>query len=304
MASTNQSPFYQKAQGKFLSAQTNEERIAALEEMIKECPKHKSSENMLANLKTRYKKLKSQIEKVKKSGKSGKKGIKKEEMQAVIIGFTNSGKSSLLSILTNAKPKISEYNFTTKYPKIGIMNYPKGVQIQLIEIPAFESEYYDKSVVNTADIILILVTDFEEVNKIKNKLEKIKGKKIILFNKIDSFNNNEKRKISANLSSKKHKFVLISTETKEGIEELKEKIFKSFDKIRVYTKEHGKGKTDKPIILDKGEKVKDVAEKILKGFSEKVKETLVTGPSSKFSNQKVSLQHKLKDLDIVEFKMK
>lgn len=302
MASTNQSPAYQKAQGKFLTAQTNEEKLTALEEMIKECPKHKSSENMLANLKTRYKKLKSQIEKVKKSGKGGKKGIRKEEMQAVILGMTNSGKSSLLSTLTNARTKISEYNFTTKSPKIGIMDYPKGVQIQLVEIPAFESEYYDKSIVNTTDIILILVINLEDITKIKNKLEKIRGKKIIVFNKIDNLDSEKKRKISATLQSKKHEFVLISVKTKEGIEELKEKIFKSFDKIRVYTKEHNKGKADKPIILDKGKTVKDVAEKILKGFSEKVKETLITGPSSKFSNQKVSLQHKLKDLDVVEFK--
>ena len=48
--------------------------------------------------------------------------------------------------------------------------------------------------------------------------------------------------------------------------------------------------------------VKDVAEKILHGFSERVKETKITGPSSKFPNQKVGLQHQLKDLDVVEFR--
>ena len=49
-------------------------------------------------------------------------------------------------------------------------------------------------------------------------------------------------------------------------------------------------------------KVIHVAEKILKGFSKKVKETKIWGPSSKFPGQKVGLQHKLKDLDVVEFK--
>ena len=57
MASTNQSPFYQQAELKFASAQTEEGRIEALKEMIKECPKHKSSEKMLANLKNRLRKL-------------------------------------------------------------------------------------------------------------------------------------------------------------------------------------------------------------------------------------------------------
>jgi ribosome-interacting GTPase 1 len=83
---------------------------------------------------------------------------------------------------------------------------------------------------------------------------------------------------------------------------LKEKIFKSFNKIRVYTKEPGKKKTDRPIILKPDSTVKDVAEKILHGFSHRIKESRVTGPSGKFPNQKVGLQHKLKDLDTVEFK--
>ena len=56
MASTNQSPFYKKAEAKFLNAKTDEEKEGFLREMIKECPKHKSSEKMLANLKTRLKK--------------------------------------------------------------------------------------------------------------------------------------------------------------------------------------------------------------------------------------------------------
>lgn len=304
MASTNQSPAYQKAQGKFLSAITDEEKINALEEMIKECPKHKSSENMLANLKTRYKKLKNQIIKAKKSGKGRKKGIKKEEMQTVVIGMTNSGKSSLLSILTNAKPKTSEYNFTTKSPEIGIMNYPPGVQIQLIEIPAIESDYYDKSIANTADTILILVTNLEQINNIRNKLDRTKGKKIIVFNKIDSLDNEKKRKVYATLQSKKFNFILISTKTKEGIDGLKEKIFKDLDKIRIYTKEPKKEKSKKPIIMEKNSTVKEVAEKILTGFSEKVKETKIWGPSSKFSGQIIGLGHKLKDLDVVEFKTK
>mgnify|MGYP001558600259 FL=1 len=86
MASTNQSPFYIQAEKKFLAAQTNEEKLRGLEEMIRECPKHKSAEKMLANLKTRYIKLKEKMERTRKVSKgSAKKGIKKEDLQAVII---------------------------------------------------------------------------------------------------------------------------------------------------------------------------------------------------------------------------
>ncbi len=301
MASTNQSPAYLKAQGKFFSANTDEERLEALEGMIKECPKHKSSENMLANLKTRYKKLKVKITKVKKSGKSSFRGIKKEDMQIAIIGFANSGKSSLLSDLTNAQPKISEMQFTTKKPIIGMMNH-ETINMQIIENPAIESEYYDKGLTNTADTIIMLVENSEQINKIKEKLKKTKAEKIVAFNKTDKLNELQKRKLSATLQSKKYNFVLISTKTKENIEQLKEKIFQTFDKIRVYTKEPGKEKSPRPIIMKQNSTVKDVAEKILKGFSEKVKETKIWGPSSKFPGQKIGLKHKIKDLDIVEFK--
>jgi len=301
MASTNQSPFYQKAEAKFIDAQTDEERLKYLEEMIKECPKHKSSEKMLANLKTRYKKLKSQAEKSRRSGKSSKKGIKKETMQAVIVGFTNSGKSSLLKSLTNFEPKISPHKFTTKTPSIGTLNY-KNMNIQLIEAPAFNSEFYDRGLANTADTLLILVKDLEEIEKIKKGLEKARGKKIIIFNNKHKLN---VRKISATLQSKKHDFTLIDLNDFENIEELKEKIFKSFGRIRIFTKEPGKEfnrKTSRPLVLNPDSTINDAAEKILHGFSKKVKESFVTGPSGKFPNQKVGMKHVLKDLDVVEFK--
>jgi len=212
MASTNQSPQYQKAESKFLSAQNDGQRLEALEEMIKECPKHKSAEKMLAQLKTRFKKLKEKIERYKKVSKtSGKKGIKKEDMQAAIIGFTNSGKSSLISSLTNAKPKISSgenVSFTTKTPEIGMINYGQGIKIQLIEIPAIESEYYDKGLTNSADVILILVTKLAQIEEIRKHLEKVKGKQLIVFNKTDLLSNDEKRKITANLQSKKYNFTI------------------------------------------------------------------------------------------------
>ena len=97
--------------------------------------------------------------------------------------------------------------------------------------------------------------------------------------------------------------MLVSSQTGEGLEKLKDKIFQKFDKIRIYTKEpNKKEKSLKPIIMQRGSTAKDVAEKILKGFSKTIKEIKIWGPSSKFSGQKVGPKHKLKDLDVVEFK--
>ena len=61
-------------------------------------------------------------------------------------------------------------------------------------------------------------------------------------------------------------------------------------------------KSSRPIILLTESSVRNVAEKILKGFSSKIKETRIWGPSSKYPGQVVGLAHKMKDLDVVEFK--
>jgi len=299
----NAHPEYIAAEGEYLKAKSLDEKIEKLKKMISCAPAHKGGEKLRAQLKTRLKKLIEQKEKSKKTGKSQKIGIKKEDMQAVIIGKTNTGKSSLLNALTNAEAKISSTLFTTISPKIGMMNY-NGANIQIIENPAIESEYYDRGITHTTDILLILINSLDEIKEIEDVVGKDDKKRIILFSKSDLLNENEKRKLYATLQSKKYNFVIISALTGEGLDELKEKLFKSFEKLRIYTKEPGKEQSKTPIILEPGATARDVAEKILKGFSQKVRETKIWGPSSKFLGQIVGLNHELKDLDVVEFKTK
>ncbi len=300
MASTNQSPEYQKAEQNYLNTQTDDDRIYWLEEMIKECPKHKSAEKMLAQLKTRLKKLKEKINKSKKSGKS-KKGIKKEEMQAVFVGFTNTGKSSLLAKLTNATPKTSQNEFTTQEPEIGMLEY-KGTKMQLIDQPSLGNENFDIGITNTADTLLLTIKSIQEIPEIEKHLKKARGKRIIILTKSDTLNETQKRKLSETLKSKKYNFLLTSIYTDEGIEELKEKLFQSFGMIRVYLKEPGKPASDKPMTIEPNSTVLDIAKKISNSFAKTIKQTKITGPSAKFPNQKVSLNHKVKDLDTIEFK--
>jgi len=87
----------------------------------------------------------------------------------------------------------------------------------------------------------------------------------------------------------------------QNLEELKRKIISLMDVVRVYTKEPGKQPSQTPIVLDKGSTIKDAAESIAHGFSKKIVETRITGPSSKFPNQKVGITHIVKDRDIIEF---
>jgi uncharacterized protein len=281
---------YFEAEKKYLAAQTLEEKIERLKELIKTAPKHKSSENLLSELKTRLKKFLEKLDKNKKTGK-GKKGIRKDGYQVVLIGLTNSGKSLLLSKLTNATPKISENLYVTKEPEIGTMDF-EGIKIQIVDVPSIGSKDFDSGIINNADCLLIVIQFIEDLDKIESSIKKNNGKKIIVVNKIDKYSDEEVRKIDARCKSKRLNCSLISSKTGKGILELKGIIFKNSEMIRVYTKEPGKEANKDPVVLPNDSIVEDVAESIYKGFSKQIKEIRLTGPSGKFSNQRVGLKHK------------
>lgn len=296
----NAHPDYLAAEKEYLAAERLEDKIEKLKKMISLSPGHKGAENLRAQLKTRLKKFQGQLEKNKKTSKGTKTGIKKEGVQTIIIGFTNTGKSTLLDKLTNLHPKISPLNFTTKKPLVGMLKN-HGIEFQLIENPAIESEYYDRGLTHTADIILLILTKIEQIEELKKTLNSEKGKQIIVFNTKENLSESEKRKLTATMDSKKYNYVILNMQ--DSLEQLKNKLVENSGKIRVYTKEPGKpSDKNRPIILNPESSVKDVAEKILHGFSRNIKETKIWGPSSKFSGQKVGLKHILKDLDVVEFK--
>ncbi|MEM7819336.1 MAG: TGS domain-containing protein [Candidatus Aenigmatarchaeota archaeon] len=262
----NAPPEYFKAEERFLSAKTKEEKIIALEEMIRLLPKHKGTENMLAQLKSKLAKLKKE-----KSSKLGKKiGIeKKGEAQVCLIGLTNSGKSWLLSKLTNAKPKISEYPFTTTRPEVGMMDY-NGIKIQLVEIPStFESEYI--SIVRSTDAIAIVIKNEDEIKEMEQLLK-------------DNF-----------ITSK---YIIINS-WKEGIKEIKEKIWSILDLIIVYTKKSRNQLS--PMALPKNSTVRDFAQRIHKDFVKKFRFARLWRNNIMMQ---VGLDYKLENNDIVEIHLK
>lgn len=301
MASTNQSPFYQKAESEYLSATTDEERIACLEIMIKECPKHKSSESMLSNLKNRLRRLKENVEKKKKAGKSSQVGIKKMDMQCVLVGPANSGKTTIFNILTGLSAKTSPHPFTTYEPNLGTF-YFDDAQIQLIDNISFPN--HDKNLTNSTDTLLIVIENLQQLKTCEELVYRSRAKILLLINKIDNLSSPEKRKLEATLKSKykKYNFILFSKEASQTeINELKSKIYHSFPVIRVYTKEPKKAPSKDPMILPSDSSLKDAIEKIRKGMSQRVKRSRIWGPSSKFGGQVIGLEHVLKDKDVIEF---
>src|SRR3989338_1533968 len=157
---------YYKAEEKFKSAKNKQDKIAALEEMIRLLPRHHGSENAHAQLTSRLAKLRKEGE---KKGGGHKAGVRKEgDAQICIIGLANSGKSTLLAKLTGAKPKISVTPYTTTKPEVGMMDY-KGIKVQLVEVPStFDPEYM--SIARGCDAIAIVANNEKEREIIESVL--------------------------------------------------------------------------------------------------------------------------------------
>ena len=167
---------YQKAEEKYLQAKTIPEKVKCLEEMLKTAPKHKGAEVLVASIKSRLAKFRNLLDKEKQQrGKGFQISVKKEgSAQVVIVGLTNSGKSLLLSKLTNAKPEVAEYPHTTEKPEVGILEY-EGVSIQMVEIPSIYKDFAYKgkgpqyfSIIRNCDLVIVLLDKTKNLDKQKD----------------------------------------------------------------------------------------------------------------------------------------
>jgi len=266
---------YQLAEEEFNKADTIVDKLKALQRMFATVPRHKGSEGLQKEIKTKIAKYKKLLEKEKitKKGRSYLSVKKEGDAIICILGKTNVGKSTLLSKLTNAKPLINEFEFTTKMPEVGILDY-KGVKLQILEMPAIVEDYisverggFFLGVIRNADLLIFIWRD--DYKLIKDELEKNDIKK---------------------------KFVVY----KNDIEKLKENIWKNLNLIKVYTKSKGKKIDNKALALKKGSKVRELTKEIHKDFLKKFKFARVWGKSVKHDGARVGLGHELEDDDIVE----
>src|SRR6266496_1207446 len=142
----NLPPQYHDAEARYKKAQTPEDKLVALKEMWVILPKHKASEKVQAELKTKISELTDQIEHAKTAPKKAAPGTYKFPRQGagqvVFLGPPNAGKSQLLTKLTKAAPQVAPYPFTTREPVPGMMDH-EDVRVQLIDLPPVTADHFD-----------------------------------------------------------------------------------------------------------------------------------------------------------------
>lgn len=316
----NLPPQYYDVEKKYREAKDLREKLVYLQELLTIVPKHKGTEKVQAELKTKISKLKETISKQKKAGGTGGAWYQVEKQgagQVVMIGLPNAGKSSLLNAVTNAHVDVAMYPFTTNLPQVGMMEY-KDIKIQIVDTPPLHDDAppWLFGLYRNGDILMIVLdahadirADFKTVlNALGTRNISLKKpeigetkKAIIVINKIDTDMETNATKSFVEKYEKELTVISVSVETGSGIELLRNQIFEALDIIRVYTKKIGKPIEKKdPVVLRCGTTVIDAAEHIHKDFKKKLKFARLWSDSD-YTGQRVEKHHVLSDGDVLEF---
>lgn len=141
----NLSPEYRQAEQAFRSAHDPRERLECLKEMLRTIPKHKGTEHIQADIKSRVRELTRELSLPHKGPARAGAGhaISHEGVaQICLVGPPNAGKSSLHSLLTGSKAEIAPFPHTTRQPLPGLLSF-QDVAFQLIDLPPISAERFD-----------------------------------------------------------------------------------------------------------------------------------------------------------------
>jgi GTP-binding protein len=154
-----------------------------------------------------------------------------------LVGFPNAGKSTLLSVVSAAKPKIADYPFTTLTPNLGIVSYHSGKSFLMADIPGIiEGAHEGKGLglrflrhIERNSVLLFMVpcdsSDIiQEYGILINELEKynpelLDKKRVLAITKSDLLDDELIKEIRRDLPD--IPWVFISSFTKKGIREMK-----------------------------------------------------------------------------------
>ena len=295
--------------------------------MLKELPKHKGTDKMQADLKQKISRIKKEAASAKsKTGRRSQKILRQGAGRCVIIGGPNAGKSQLLASLTNAKPEIAEYPFSTREAQPGMMPW-QDVFVQLVDTPPITSDVYEPntlSLIRGAELVLLMLDlgSDDGGQQLKDVCEKVEATKTRLGretaldeedlgvtytrtffvpNKMDLVEATDRLEFFGEYIHFDFRTFPISAREGTGLEPLRDAIYESMDVVRAYTKLPSKKDPDmdSPFTLKRGDTVLDLAQLIHKDVVKGFKSARVWGTEVHDATP-VKGDYVINDRDVVE----
>ncbi len=162
-----------------------------------------------------------------------------------LVGFPNAGKSTLLSVLTAAKPKIADYEFTTLKPNLGIVKYRDYQTFVMADIPgiiegAAEGKglghYFLRHIERNSTLLFLIPADADDIKKQYEILldelrrynpELLDKQRLIAISKCDMLDDELKSELITELNKdlKEIPYLLISSVAQQGLIDLKDRLW-------------------------------------------------------------------------------
>lgn len=161
-----------------------------------------------------------------------------------LVGFPNAGKSTLLSVLSEAKPKIADYPFTTLVPNLGIVRYHDHYSFVMADIPGIIEGAHEgrglgtqflRHIERNSALLFMIPCDTDDIikeyNILANELEMynpelVDKARLVAITKTDMIDEGLEREMKAQLGAIHAEVIFISAIARKGLAELKEKLWK------------------------------------------------------------------------------